>query len=142
MQLKEIMTCNVESITREAHVSEAARKMAAHDIGFLVVIDDKGPVGVITDRDITIRVVAEGLNPTEVPVGKAMTPEVEVVDETLDVEAAANLMKDKQIRRLLIRGENDRYVGVVSLGDLAVDTGNDQLSGATLEEISKPAQPR
>ena len=142
MQLKEIMTRNVESITREAHVSEAARKMAARDIGFLVVIDDAGPVGVITDRDITVRVVAEGLDPTEVPVGKVMTDDVEIVDETTNVEAAANLMKEKQIRRLLIRGDNNRYVGVVSLGDLAVDAGNDRLSGETLEEISKPAQPR
>lgn len=142
MLLKEIMTPNVESVSREVHVAEAARKMAAHDIGFLVVIDDSGPIGVITDRDIAIRVVAEGLDPTEVPVGKVMTPDVEILDDTTDVETAANLMKEKQIRRILVRTENGRYVGVVSLGDLAVDTGNDRLSGDTLQEISKPAQPR
>ena len=142
MQLKEIMTPNVESISRETHVAEAARKMAAQDIGFLVVIDDAGPVGVITDRDITLRVVAEGLDPTQVPVGKVMTSDVEIVDAAIEVEDAANLMKEKQIRRLLVRGDNDRYVGVVSLGDLAVDTGDDRLSGDTLQEISKPAQPR
>jgi CBS domain-containing protein len=142
MQLKEIMTPNVEAVSRETSITEAARRMAAHDIGFLVVIDDGGPVGVLTDRDIVLRVVAEGEDPAAVTAEAVMTPHVELLDETSDVEEAARLMRDHQIRRLLVRGDHNRIVGVVSLGDLAVDADDDELSGETLQEISQPAHPR
>ncbi len=70
-----------------------------------------------------------------------MTPMCEVLDEATSVEEAAAIMKDKQIRRLVVRGANGELAGVVSLGDLACDTGDDQLSGSTLEAISEPAAP-
>ncbi|HEX6986600.1 MAG TPA: CBS domain-containing protein, partial [Planctomycetaceae bacterium] len=125
-------------------IQEAARKMAEMNIGFLVVTggDETAPepLGVVTDRDIVVRAVAEGLGP-DTPVEEAMTPTVHVVDDSLSVEEAASLMKDKQIRRLVIRGADGELAGVVSLGDLACDGDDEELAGETLEAISEPATP-
>lgn len=140
MQLREIMTRSVETVSRGATVQEAARRMAEMNIGFLVVAEDGEPSGVVTDRDICVRVVAEGLGP-DTPVGEAMTPTVEVVEETMSVEDAAMLMKDKQIRRLVVRGEDGELAGVVSLGDVACDGEDEHLAGEALEGISEPAAP-
>jgi CBS domain-containing protein len=140
MQLREIMTPVVETVASGTTVQEAAQKMAAMNIGFLVVADEGEPSGVVTDRDIAIRVVAEGLGP-DTPVAEAMTANVHVVQEDIDVEEAAALMKEKQIRRLVIRGSDGELAGVVSLGDVACDSGDEQLAGETLEAISEPAAP-
>jgi CBS domain-containing protein len=143
MKLCEIMTPCVESVSRSTPVEEAAKRMAQMNIGFLVVCGDETgaePVGVVTDRDIVVRVVAEGLGP-ETSVEEAMTPTCEVVDEATSVEDAASLMKDKQIRRLVIRGADGELAGIVSLGDLACDGEDEELAGETLEAISEPATP-
>ena len=140
MQLREIMTRNVETVGPEATVREAAHRMAEVNIGFLVVAGGDGPAGVVTDRDLVVRGLAVGHGP-ETPIGELMTPSCEALDESADVEEAAAVMKDKQIRRVLVRGEGGAIVGVVSLGDLACDTGDDELSGATLEAVSEPASP-
>ena len=139
MQVKDIMSHNVESVSTEATLQEAARKMAGLDLGFLVVIDDQGPVGVVTDRDITVRGVAEGLDVVTVGVKEIMTHGVEIVCEDSSLKDACELMEEKQIRRLLVRGENERLVGVVSLGDVATADGTRELSGAVLERVSEPA---
>ena len=144
MELREIMTRAVETVGRGTPVQEAAKRMAAMNIGFLVVVDSDGaeaePAGVVTDRDIVVRVVAEGHGP-ESPVEEAMTSVVHVLAETTDVEEAAALMKDKQIRRLVVRGADGMLAGVVSLGDLACDGDDEELAGETLEAISEPATP-
>lgn len=140
MQLREIMTRSVETVSRATPVQEAAKRMAAMNIGFLVVVDDGEPSGVVTDRDICVRVVAEGLDPLTA-VEQAMTPSVEVVDDSMSVEEAAMLMKDKQIRRLVVRGSDGELAGVVSLGDVACDGEDEQLAGEALEGISEPATP-
>lgn len=140
MTLREIMTPVVETVSKTTTVEEAAKKMASINIGFLVVADDNEPSGVVTDRDIVVRVVAAGLGP-DTTVEEAMTPNCEVVDESMDLEEATSLMKDKQIRRLVIRGADGELAGIVSLGDIACDTGDDELSGSTLEAISEPASP-
>ncbi len=140
MNLRDIMTPTVETVSRGTSVQEASRRMAEMNIGFLVVCDDAEPCGVVTDRDIVVRVVAEGLDPST-PIEEAMTPTCEVLDEATEIEEAAAIMKDKQIRRLVVRGADGELAGVVSLGDLACDTGDDELSGSTLEAISEPAAP-
>lgn len=140
MDLRDIMTPTVESVTVGTSVQEAARRMAEMNIGFLVVCNDAEPCGVVTDRDIVVRVVAAGLDSATL-VDEAMTPTCEVLDEATSVEEAASIMKDKQIRRLVVRGADGELAGVVSLGDLACDTGDDELSGSTLEAISEPAAP-
>ncbi len=140
MQLHEIMTRGVETISGGASVQDAAKRMAAMNIGFFVVADDGEPAGVVTDRDICVRIVAEGRD-AQTAVEEAMTPLVEVVDESMSVEDAAMLMKDKQIRRLVVRGADGRLAGVVSLGDIACDGDDEELAGHALEGISEPAAP-
>lgn len=140
MTLREIMTPVVETVNSSAPVQEAAKKMAQMDIGFLVVADENEPSGVVTDRDIVLRVVAEGLDPLT-PVAEAMTSACEVVEDTMSVDAASTLMKFKQIRRLVIRGTDGELAGVVSLGDLACDGEDEILAGETLEAISEPSAP-
>jgi CBS domain-containing protein len=108
----------------------------------LPICDRDRLLGVITDRDITIRSVAEGHDPRTDRVCDAMTPQVFYCFEENDVADAAQLMRDKQVRRLPVLNENKRLVGIVSLGDLAVETGNEELAGHALEGISEPSSPQ
>jgi CBS domain-containing protein len=96
----------------------------------------------ITDRDIAIRAVADGLDVAEARVDQTMTPEVIYCYEDQEVDEAAKLMKDRQVRRLVVLNRDKRLTGILSLGDVAVDTLDDRLAGNTLEGISEPAAPR
>jgi CBS domain-containing protein len=142
MLLKELMTPNVEIIPEDATIREAAERMADLDVGFLPVGDsESGLSGVITDRDITIRAVARGLDPEVTRVLDVMTNDAEFCCEDDDAEDAARLMQEKKIRRVLVCDRKKRPVGVVSLGDLAVHTDEMELSAEALERISEPAMP-
>lgn len=140
MQLREIMTRNVETVRPDSALQEAAWKMKDLNIGSLPVCDNRKLVGMITDRDITVRAVAEGRTPSETRVQESMTPEVSYCYEDQDVAEAAILMEEQQIRRLPIVNRQHELVGIVALGDLAVDTDN-AMSGDILEHVSKPAKP-
>jgi CBS domain-containing protein len=138
MQLSEIITRNVETIGPETTVREAAQRMRSMDVGSLPVCDGANLLGMITDRDITIRAIADGRDPAQTPVKDAMTPNVEYVFEDEDVQRAAQIMQDKQIRRLPVVSRGDkRLVGIVALGDIA-RSGDDRLSGDALQDISDP----
>lgn len=134
MQLKEIMSRNVEAISAESNLVEAADRMARLDIGFLPVVDSD-IMGVITDRDIVVRAVAEGLNPGQTKVGDIISSDVETMLEDQSVEEATKLMEDKQIRRILVKDSRNAFVGVVSLGDLATAGHELELAGKTLEKV-------
>lgn len=130
MQISEIMTRDVETTSPLMSLQEAARKMEIRDIGFLPVMRDGLLVGVITDRDITIRAVSRGLDSKQSPVEKVMTREPIVLPENSDLEDAADLMEEHDIRRLVVTDENEQPVGVVSkdrialyLGAYAMDNG-------------------
>jgi CBS domain-containing protein len=114
--------------------------MKALDVGPLPVCgpDDK-LVGMVTDRDIVVRGVAPGLDPRTARVRDAMTEGISYCFEDDDVEQAARLMREKQIRRLVVLNRDKRLAGIVSLGDLAVETGGDEVAGKTLERVSQPA---
>jgi CBS domain-containing protein len=135
------MTTNVEVVHPDAMLQDAAQKMKSLDVGSLPVCDGQRLVGTLTDRDITIRAVAEGRNPTTTPVRESMTPQVIYCYDDQNVKEAAKLMQEKQIRRLPVINRDKRLVGIVSLGDLAVDSGNEKMAGKTLTEISQPSQP-
>jgi CBS domain-containing protein len=139
--IQEIMTRNVEVVRPDAPIREAAEKMRSLDVGSLPVCDGQRLVGMITDRDITIRAIADGRDPSQTPVTEAMTPEIVYCYDDQDVKEVAELMEERQIRRLPIISRDKRLVGIVSLGDLAVDTGKKKMAGQTLTEISKPARP-
>jgi CBS domain-containing protein len=138
MQLKEIMTRNVEMVGADATLQEAAQKMATLDVGFLPVMRDQVPLGVITDRDIAVRAVAQGDDPRRTPVHKIMTPGIETLPEHRSVDEAAALMRERQVRRVLVEDINRRIVGVVALADLALEARDQRLSGQTLESVSDP----
>jgi CBS domain-containing protein len=99
-------------------------------------------VGMLTDRDITVRATAEGRDPKTTRVHEVMTPEVEYVFEDDDVSEAARIMMDKQIRRLVVLDRSKQLVGIISLGDLAVHAGDAHQAGQTLEGVSEPSEPQ
>ena len=138
MKLKDIMTKEVEVVHPDQSLKDAAQKMRVRDIGFLPVCDGDRVLGVVTDRDIILRATADGTNPNT-SLGKkyVTTPAVFCFDDQ-DVEEAAKLMEDHQIRRLIVlsRGD-DRLVGVVSLGDIAT-RGTRKTSAKVLESVSEP----
>jgi CBS domain-containing protein len=110
------------------------------DVGLLPVCGDNDRlVGMLSDRDITIRAVAEGQDPNKARIQDFMTPNLINVFEDQDVSDAARLMKQNQVRRLVVLNRDKRLVGIVSLGDLAVETGDEELAGTTLEAVSEPA---
>ena len=143
MLVKEIMTRRVECVRPDATLQEAARRMRDLDVGPLPVCgDDDKLAGVLTDRDITVRAIADGKDPTRTPVKEAMTPEVVYVFEDQDAKDAADTMAAHQIRRVLVMNRDKRLVGIVSMADLAVDAGKEGRPADTLRQVSEPAEPR
>lgn len=140
--LKEIMTPQVDTISPDATAEDASARMKDLNIGAIPVCDEDGLIGMLTDRDLVVRVMAQRRDPKAVRVGEAMTPEVSYCFEDDDVGKAAQLMSQKQIRRLPILSQSKKLVGIVSLGDLAVHGMDTQSSGNVLEQVSHPAQPR
>src|ERR671930_45334 len=126
MQLKDVMTPAVEVIAPEASIYEAAEKMSHLDIGPLPVCDGERLVGMLTDRDIAVRAVAEGRDPTTTPVREVMTEKVFYCFDDDDAEHAAQIMRNAQIRRLVVVNRDKRLVGIVSLGDLALRDTEDE----------------
>ena len=139
MQVSQILTREVETIRPDTTVREAAQRMRSMDVGSLPVCDGRRLLGMVTDRDITIRVTAEGRDAANTPVHHAMTPDVAFVFEDQDVQEAARVMRERQIRRLPVVNREKHLVGIIALGDIAT-TGNDRLSGDALEKISEPSQ--
>jgi CBS domain-containing protein len=133
---------HVEVIHPEATLQEAARKMKGLDIGPLPVCTGKQLEGMLTDRDITVRAVAEGRDPRTTKVQEVMTGDVVYAFEDQDLSEAARLMEECQIRRVVVLDRDKQLVGIVSLGDLAVHTGNDRQAGKTLGRVSEPAEPK
>jgi len=142
MKVNEIITHDPQVIRPETALIEAAQKMKSLDIGMLPVCDGDRLVGVITDRDITVRGVAQGYDPKTARVQEVMTPEVIYCFDDEDVKEAAKKMEEKQVRRLPVLNREKRLVGIVSLGDLAVRTGKEKLAGEVLERVSKPGHSR
>ena len=137
MKLRDIMTRNVETVSANSDLVEAANIMARHDIGFLPV-EDGDIAGVVTDRDIVVRAIAEGRDPRATKVREIVTPGAEVLLEDDEVDEVVKLMQTKQIRRVLVTDGSGAYVGVVSLGDLAAQGHETELSGQALESVCAP----
>jgi CBS domain-containing protein len=139
MKLKDIMTENVEVISPDTSLYEAARKMRDLDVGALPVCDGERLVGMLTDRDLTVRAVAEGRDPTTEPVRESMTQEIVYCFEDQHAAEAECLMAEKQIRRLPVLNRDKRLVGIVSLGDLATKTDEARAVGKTLQKVCEPS---
>jgi CBS domain-containing protein len=133
--ITEAMTSNPTTVTSSTIATEAARTMKAENVGSLPVVDDGRLVGVVTDRDITIRVVAEGKT-GETPVGEIASKEVVCVDPEQSLEEAARLMAEHQVRRLPVCEEDGTLVGILAQADVAT-SGHDSLTGETVQKISQ-----
>jgi CBS domain-containing protein/sporulation protein YlmC with PRC-barrel domain len=142
VKVKDIMSRNVEVVHPEGSLWEAAQKMADLDVGMLPVRSADQLVGMLTDRDITVRATAQGRDPKTTKVHEVMTPEVVYVFEDDDVSEAARIMTEQQIRRLVVLDHSKQLVGIISLGDLAVHTGDTHQAGQTLEGVSEPSEPQ
>jgi CBS domain-containing protein len=142
MKVKDVMTRGAECTRPDATLREAAGRMKALDVGSLPVCDNDRLVGMLTDRDITVRATGEGVPPALGQVRDIMTPQVISCFEDQEVGDAARLMEQNQVRRLVVLNRDKRLVGIVSLGDLAVKAGDERLTGEALEQVSEPATPR
>lgn len=139
MTVREILTTDVATIKPDATICEAARMMQERDIGMLPVMEGDRMVGAITDRDIAIRAVARGDDPLHTKVGEVMTRSAHccLIDD--DLRYAAKVMESEQIRRLPVLDENQRLIGIISVGDLAVRTHDEQMVEEVLEHVCEPA---
>jgi CBS domain-containing protein len=141
MKVSDIMTTDFEKIDSDNSLFEAAQKMKAFNIGFLPVQEGDKLIGLLTDRDIVIRGLAEDLEPRRTSVKNIITSDIVYCYEDESVEDAARLMEDNQVRRLIVVDHEQRPVGVVSIGDIAVKSGQAQLAAEILERVSEPATP-
>ena len=141
MNVSEIMTTNFEMIDAASSLIEASEKMRSLNVGFLPVKEGTRLAGLLTDRDIVIRGLAEGLDPGSTQVKDILSSEVVYCYDDDSVEDAARLMEDNQIRRLIVVNHDQTPVGIVSIGDIAVKSGQEELAGEILERISEPAAP-
>ncbi len=139
MKVKDVMTDEVECVGPEATLQEAAVKMKSLDVGPMPVCEGDRVTGILTDRDIVVRGVAEGRDCRATRVRDVMTRDVVCATEDDDVKDVARLMKQNQIRRVVVVTRDNRLAGIVSLGDLAVDTGDDKMTGDVLEKVSQSA---
>jgi CBS domain-containing protein len=134
------MTKDPESVTLGTPIGDVAAMMRDLDVGIIPVVQEGELRGVITDRDITIRVTAAGLGPYEASVQDFISPNPVTVSPDDDLDDARKLMSEHQIRRLLVE-EGGKLVGIVSLGDLATkDEKDDEETGQVLEDISEPTK--
>lgn len=137
--VSEVMTRNVEVIAPQETLQRAAQLMDELNVGSLPVCDGRELLGMITDRDITVRAVAAGQGPAETCVSDVMSERVRWVSEDDTTETAAHHMSDMQVRRLPVLNARRELVGIVSLGDLA--THETREADEALREISTPSQP-
>jgi CBS domain-containing protein len=140
MQVKDIMTKGVEVVRPDATLQETAQKMRSLDIGALPVCDGDKLVGMITDRDITVRATAEGLDPKQTRVREVMSNDLITLQMDQDAKEVAELMQSKQIRRVPVLNRAKQLVGILSLGDLARHIQDSKLAGQTLEQVSEPSR--
>ena len=137
-QLKDLMSRDVKVVNPDMNIGEAAQMMRDGDFGMLPVGEDDRMIGTISDRDIAIRAVAEGKG-TGTKVRDVMTAGIAWAYEDESVEQAAKIMSERQVRRLPVVNREKRLVGIVALGDFAVESSEFKPAAEALSEISKPS---
>jgi CBS domain-containing protein len=139
MKLREIMSRDVQVVHPDETLQMAAQKMRDHDIGFLPVCEGDRLVGVVTDRDLALRGIAAGVNSKAMLGRDLMTTPILYCYDDQDVDEAAKVMEEHQIRRVAVLSRDDkRLVGVVSLGDIAKNATK-EMSAEVLQSVSEPA---
>ncbi|KNF10155.1 cystathionine beta-synthase domain-containing protein [Gottschalkia purinilytica] len=136
MKVRDIMSSHVKTVSTNANIQEVSNEMRSLDVGSIPVCDQKDvPVGIITDRDIVIRGISQGVS-LNTPVGDIMSLNIISVSPETDVNEAAKIMSQNQIRRLPVV-ENGKIVGIVALGDLAIRDKHVDEAGSALSSISE-----
>jgi|SRR6185436_833591 len=137
-RVRDVMTPNPVTVTEQDEVRKAARIMKEKDTGVVPVVDDgRKVIGLVTDRDIVVRCIAEGHDVGDCRVNSVMTKSVRSVREDAPVDEVLSLMSDAEVRRVPVVNGNDELVGIVSMGDIAINTNRDNKVGKTLENISE-----
>jgi CBS domain-containing protein len=136
MKIRDVMTTEIQTAEPDDTLDEIAVMMRDQDTGAIPVVEDDELIGIVTDRDIVVRCIAEGSSPSEIAVDEIISGDLETVAPDDDLETAQRIMSEKQIRRLPVV-EKGRLVGMVSLGDLAVKADQDEAVGDTLENVSE-----
>jgi CBS domain-containing protein len=135
--IKEVMTSNPATVQADASVVDAAVIMRDEDTGIVPVVENDRLVGTVTDRDITVRVVAESRDPQSVTVREIASTDLVTIDPQQDLDEALRLMAQHQVRRLPVVEEDGRLVGIVAQADVARES-DDARTGELVEEISQP----
>jgi len=135
--IRELMTSNPRTVDPSTPVAEAARAMKDEDVGSVPIVDGDTLVGILTDRDIALRVVAEGRDPQGTSAGEVASRDLVTVDPQQGLDEALRLMARHQVRRLPVCEEDGRLVGIVAQADVALAVG-DQKTGDVVEQISQP----
>lgn len=138
MLVKEVMTHNPKAIDANTTLHEAAYLMKEMRVGCLPVFDDGRLAGMLTDRDIVMRAVAKGLDPTKTPVREAASWLVFSCPEDAHIDDAARIMEENKVRRLPVLNKEGQLVGLVSLTDIALETHDGWLVDEVLERVSQP----
>ena len=141
MQVREIMTKSPAHATPDTSIQEIARMMVDNDCGCIPVVDGGSgvkPIGMITDRDIVVRSVAENKNPLDMQAGDLMTGGIVTVSPETSVEECANLMENKQIRRVAVVDDNGGLCGMVAQADIAINAPT-HMTAEVVQEVSKGA---
>ena len=141
MNVKEVMTADPACCTADTPLPEVAKMMKESDCGCIPVVDDmtnKKPVGMITDRDITIRTLAEGRNPMDMKASEAMTGNVMTVTPETSLEECCNLMEEHQIRRVAVVDKNGSCCGMIAQADIAVNADSSK-TAEVVQEVSRGA---
>ena len=133
---RDVMTPNPATVSERDSIRDAARIMASEDTGVVPVVDGRKIVGLVTDRDIVVRFVAEGKDTANGKVNECMTKSVRSVKEDTPVTEVLSMMSNAQIRRVPVVNNRDEQVGIVSIGDISTETRQDGKVGRTIEEIS------
>ena len=141
MLVRDAMTPRAETIGTEETLQAAAKKMRELNVGALPVKDGEHVVGMITDRDIAIRAVAQGSDPTRARVRDAMTPQVVWCFQDQDTIEAARIMEEKAVRRLMVLDRDEQLVGLLSVDDLAAAARQERLAGEVLDSAAAPRPP-
>ncbi len=133
--IRDLMTSNPESCPPSATVLDAAKVMATQDVGPVPIVDGDRLVGIVTDRDLVVRVLAEGRDPSATALGDIASSDLVTVQPDSDVSEALNLMSQHQVRRLLVT-DGDRLVGIVAQADVARATEEED-TGGVVQDISQ-----
>ena len=138
MSLEKVMTKQLEITDPEATINAAAKRMEIGDVGVLPVCDEKTKViGMVTDRDLVIRVLAQDKDPKTTKIKEVMTKDIVICSVDCSLEEASHLMEEKKVRRLVVVNRDGAFLGIVSLGDLATDSKEDGLAGEALKKITE-----